>query len=266
MSKEKSAMDQAAVERLFGLMWGWRASRAIHVAAELGIADLLQDGPKTIDQLATATGAHRQSLYRLLRMLAGYGVFAEDRDGHFKLTPAAALLQTGAMRDAARVMNEAEWNAYGNLLYSVKTGQPAFQHVYGMGSWEYYKAHPELQVRFDRGMANFAKAENPVVAGSYDFGKFRRIVDVGGGRGGLHAEILKIYPSVKAVLFDQPQVVENPEYLRAAGVLDRCEVVGGNFFESVPKGGDAYVLKRIMESWNDDTSVGILKKMPRRCG
>src|SRR5436309_1899302 len=260
MSKEKSAMDQAAVERLFGLMWGWRASRAIHVAAELGIADLLQDGPKTIDQLATATGAHRQSLYRLLRMLAGYGVFAEDRDGHFKLTPAAALLQTGAMRDAARVMNEAEWNAYGNLLYSVKTGQPAFQHVYGMGPWEYYKAHPELHVRFDRGMANFAKAENPVVAGSYDFGKFRRIVDVGGGRGGLLAEILKIYPSVKAVLFDQPQVVENPEYLRAAGVLDRCEVVGGNFFESVPKGGDAYVLKRIMESWNDDTSVGILKK------
>ena len=260
MSKEKSAMDQAAVERLFGLMWGWLASRAIHVAAELGIADLLQDGPKTIDQLATATGAHRQSLYRLLRMLAGYGVFAEDRDGHFKLTPAAALLQTGAMRDAARVMNEAEWNAYGNLLYSVKTGQPAFQHVYGMGSWEYYKAHPELQVRFDRGMANFAKAENPAVAGSYDFGKFRRIVDVGGGRGGLLAEILKIYPSVKAVLFDQPQVVENPEYLRAAGVLDRCEVVGGNFFESVPEGGDAYVLKRIMESWNDDTSVGILKR------
>src|SRR5207247_6021658 len=89
---------------------------------------------------------------------------------------------------------------------------------------------------------------------------FRRIVDVGGGRGGLLAEILKIYPSVKAVLFDQPQVVENPEYLRAAGVLDRCEVVGGNFFESVPEGGDAYVLKRIMESWNDDTSVGILKR------
>src|SRR5712691_7664413 len=133
MSKAKSAVDQAAVELLFGLISGYLASRAIHVAAELGIADLLRDGPKTVDQLTSATGTHRQSLYRLLRMLAGYGVFAENRDGQFELTPAAALLQTGALRDAARMMNEADWNAYGNLLYSIKTGQPAFQHVHGMG-------------------------------------------------------------------------------------------------------------------------------------
>jgi hypothetical protein len=193
-------------------------------------------------------------------MLAGYGVFAENRDGHFELTPAAALLQTGALRDAVRIFNEAAWNAYGNLLYSIKTGQPAFEHLYGMGAFDYYKAHPDAQERFDRGMARFADEENRVVASSYDFGKFRRIVDVGGGRGGLLAEILKAYSSVEAVLFDQPQVVANPEYLGAAAVLDRCEIVGGNFFESVPEGADAYMLKRIIHDWNDETSVGILKR------
>jgi SAM-dependent methyltransferase len=260
MSNEKPAVDRSAVELLFGLMYGYFASRAIHVAAELGIADRLRDGPKTVDQLASATATHRQSLYRLLRMLAGYGVFAENRDGQFELTPAAALLQTGALRDVARIFNEADWNAYGNLLYSIKTGQPAFEHVNGMGAFDYYKAHPDAQDRFDRGMANFAEEENRVVARAYDFGKFRRILDVGGGRGGLLAEILKVYPFVQAVLFDQPQVVANPEYLRAAGVLDSCQVVGGNFFESVPKGADAYVLKRIIHDWNDDTSAAILRR------
>jgi sugar-specific transcriptional regulator TrmB len=112
MPEEKPAPDQAA-ELLFGLQWGWLASRGIHVAAELGIADLLRDGPKTVDHLASATGAHRQSLYRLLRMLASYGVFAEDSAGRFDLTPAAELLQTGVLRDAARRVGEAEWNAYG---------------------------------------------------------------------------------------------------------------------------------------------------------
>jgi SAM-dependent methyltransferase len=193
-------------------------------------------------------------------MLAGYGVFAENLDGQFELTPAAALLQTGALRDVARMFNEADWNAYGNLLYSIKTGQPAFEHVNGMGAFDYYKAHPDAQERFDRGMANFANEENRVLARAYDFGKFRCIVDVGGGRGGLLSEILKVHPSVKAVLFDQPQVAANPEYLRAAGELDRCQVVGGNFFESVPKGADAYLLKRIIHDWNDDTSAGILRR------
>jgi SAM-dependent methyltransferase len=260
MPEEKSAPDQNPLDQLFGLMFGWLATRAIHVAAELGIADLLHDGPKTVDQLASATGAHRQSLYRLLRMLAGSGVFAEDRAGRFELTPAAALLQSGVLRDAARMFGEADWNAYGNLLHNIKTGEPAFKHVYGVDFFEYISAHPEAQVRFDRGMANSASAENPVVANSYDFGKFRRVVDVGGGRGGLLAEILRAYPSLKGVLYDQPQVVANPDYVTAAGVLDRCEVVGGNFFESVPKGADAYVLKRIIHDWNDDTSEGILRR------
>jgi hypothetical protein len=260
MPEEKSAPDQAAVELLFRLRWGWLASQGIYVAAELGIADLLHDGPKTVDQLASSTGAHPQSLYRLLRMLAGYGVFADDRAGRFELTPAAALLQTGVLRDAARIMIPAEWNAYGDLLHNIKTGESAFNHVYGFGFFDYLSTHPDAQVRFDRGMASRANAENPVVASAYDFGKFRRIVDVGGGRGGLLAEILKAHASPKGVLFDQLQVVAQPDYLKAADVLDRCEVIGGNFFEAVPKGADAYVLKRIIHDWNDDTGAGILRR------
>jgi hypothetical protein len=260
MPDEKSPSNQNPLEQLNGLMFGWFVSRAIYVAAELGIADLLRDGPKTIDQLASATGAHRQALYRLLRMLAGYGVFAEDRAGRFELTPAAALLQSGMLRDAARMFGEADWNAYGNLLHSIKTGEPAFAQVHGTGFFDYLGAHPEAQMRFDRGMGNIANAENPVVANSYDFGKFRRVVDVGGGRGGFLAEVLKAHPAVHGVLYDQPQVVANPAYLATAGVLDRCEVIGGNFFESVPKGADAYVLKRVIHDWNDDTCEGILRR------
>jgi len=132
---------------------------------------------------------------------------------------AAALLQSGALRDAARMMSEADWNAYGNLLHTIKTGEPAFPHVHGVGFFDYLSAHPDAQVRFDRVMANGANAENPVVASSYDFGKFRRIVNVGGGRGGLLAEILRAYPSLKGILYDQPQVVANPDCVTAAGVL-----------------------------------------------
>jgi hypothetical protein len=138
-------------------------------------------------------------------MLAAYGVFAEDSNGRFTLTPTGALLQTGALRDTARFMSEADWNAFGHLLHNVKTGESGFKHVNGVGFFDYLSAHPEAQERFDRGMANAANTENPIVASAYDFGKFLRIADVGGGRGGLLAEILKLYPSSKGVLFDQPK-------------------------------------------------------------
>jgi O-methyltransferase domain len=262
MNAEKRVPDQAAVDQLIGLSWGWLVSRGIYVAAELGIADLLREGPQPVDQLAAATGAHPQYLYRLLRMLAGYGVFAEDSVGQFILTPVAVLLQTGALRDSVRSRAglQAASFANGDLLHNIKTGESAFKHVHGVGFFDYLSVHPEAQELFDRGMANGANAENPIVASSYDFGQFQRIVDVGGGRGGLLAEILKIYPSPRGVLFDQPQVVLHPDYLTAAGVMDRCETIGGNFFDSLPNGADAYVLKRILHDWNDDICEGILRR------
>jgi O-methyltransferase domain/Dimerisation domain len=260
MADGQSSDQQSTIDRMVGLISGWFVSRALHVAAELGIADLLSDGPKSVSALSAATEAHPQSLYRLLRMLASYGIFAETSDGLFELTPAGALLQSGALRDYASFISDAEWNGYGALLHNIRTVEPAFKHVNGSGFFDYLSAHPEAQQRFDRGMANAADAENPVIAKAYDFSNYKRIVDVGGGRGGFLAEVLRTHPAPRGVLYDQPQVVLHPDYLTKAGVIDRCDLMAGNFFESVPSDGDLYILKRIMHDWPDDICAGILRR------
>ena len=242
------------------LRYGFLVSRALHVVAELGVADALSDGPKTSHEIARAAGAHQESLYRLLRMLAGHGLFEEDAAGRFHLTSLGSMLRSDAFRDAARFFNEADWAACGNLIHSIKTGENAFQHVHGVGMFEYLAANPDANARFDHAMQNSSSPENAAVAKAYNFGKFRRIVDIGGGRGGLIGKILKVYPSLRGVLFDQPQVVASPDLLTAARVGNRCEIMAGNFFESVPAGGDAYLLKRIIHDWNDDIATGILRR------
>jgi len=256
--------DASPVDVVMSMALGYLVSRSLHIATELGIADLLKDGPKTVDELASRIGAHRESLYRLLRMLAGQGVFAEDDLGRFMTTPAAALLQQGVMRDGVLLCGEVTgdgswWNAVGALRHSVLTGQPAFSLQHGTGVFDYLKDHPECGQWFDRGMANFATAENPAIAGAYDYSRFGHIVDVGGGQGGLLAEILKRYPTVRGTLFDLPQVIRNPAYLCKEVLAERAATVCGDFFQSVPTGGDAYVLKRILHDWSDERCVRILR-------
>jgi hypothetical protein len=168
------------------------------------------------------------------------------------LTEEGAVLQSGLMRDSARLFSDADWNAFGALLHNIKTGEPAFRHVNGVNFFDYLSAHPDAQERFDRGMANAANAEGSLIAGAYDFSQYRRIVDVGGGRGGFLAEVLKAHPGPRGVLFDQSQVVERPDFLLRAGVLDRCQLLAGSFFESVPAGADLYILRRVMHDWSDD--------------
>ena len=260
MATREMSDERTAYDLILGLRQGWLASRALHVAAELGVADLLSEGPKSISQLATATDSHPQSLYRLLRMLASYGVFVETADRSFELTPAAELLRSGTLRDWVRMFSDADWNAAGAMLHSIKTGQSGFNQVNGQDLFEYLRTHPESQARFDRGMASGAEGENLPIAKAYDFSKYKRIVDVGGGRGGFLAAILKTHPSPRGVLYDQPQVVEHPDYLTKAGVRDRCDVVGGyGFFESIPAGADLYLLKRILHDWSDEICEGILR-------
>jgi SAM-dependent methyltransferase len=261
-------------EAILNLALGYLASRGLHVVTELGIADLLKDGPKSIAELAHATGAHQHSLYRLLRMLAGHGVFAEEPLGQFHLTPMAAVLQVGvigSVHDAVRMVGDLAgdgswWTAVGRLRQSVMTGEPGFTSVHGTGFFDYLAQHPEAGTWFDRGLANFAAAENTAIVNCYDFGQFRRVVDVGGGQGGFLAEVLKAFPSVTGVLCDRPQVVQEPAYLTAAGLMNRCEVVGGDFFHFVPAGGDVYVLKRILHDWGDERSVQILRKCREAMG
>jgi hypothetical protein len=237
-------------------------ARALFVAAELGIADLLRDGPRTAEKLAELSGCHADSLRRVLRLLASCGVFAENNQGCFDLTDRANVLRSDvrdSLLDAVRAWDESRWRACGDLLHSVRTGEPAFDHVYGMGAFEYRAKHPEAQARMDAAMAKISEAENVIIASEYSFGCFKQVIDVGGGRGGLIAEILKVHTSVQGVLFDQPQVVEHPTYLVAAGVRDRCQVESGDMFASVPKGADAYVIKRVLHDWDDARCVSILR-------
>src|ERR1700730_6745115 len=256
----------SAQEVILNLALSYLPSRALHVANELGIADLLKDGPRNIEELARATGAHQHSLYRLLRMLAGYGVFVEESPGSFQLNTAAAALQTGApdsLHDAVKMVGDMTgdgswWNAAGHLRHSLLTGEPAFNYLHGMSFFEYLTLHPEMGKWFDRGLANFATPENAAIVGAYDFTPFPRVVDVGGGQGGLLAAILKAHPAVMGTLYDRPEVVQEPAYLTDAGLVDRCEIVGGDFFKSVPAGGDAYILKRILHDWSDQRCVQIL--------
>lgn len=264
MSESLKTIDPTPQAVMLALAFNYFLPCALHVAAELGIADHFADGPKRVDELATATATHPPSLYRLLRMLAGHGIFLEDPSGDFQLTPLAATLQTGvagSVRDAVRLAGDASWwNAAGHLLHTVRTGEPAFKALNGSEFYEYLAKNPSAALRFNRGMANGSSIDNAAIAQCYDFGQFRRIVDVGGGQGGFIGAVLKAYPTVVGVLYDQPHVVREPAYVTALGVLDRCEIIGGNFFEAVPRGADCYVIKQVLWDWNDEKCVTLLNR------
>ena len=244
-------------------MWsGYVVSRALHVVAELAIADHLAERPKTDAELAAATGANRDALHRVLRMLAARGVFAEEESGRFGLTPLSECLRSGvpgSVRDAIRMYGDMHWRATGSLLHSVVTGEPAFDEAAGSRVWEYLASHPDDGERFARGMASFSALENAVIVAAYDFSPFRVVIDVGGGRGGFIAEILRAHPALRGILFDEPHVVSAPADLGESGLTDRCQIVAGSFFDSLPAGCDAYVLKRVLDGWDDDHVLRILR-------
>lgn len=235
----------------------------IYAAAKLGIADLLKDGSLSCDQLACATGTHARSLYRLMRALASVGVFAENEQGNFTLTPLAACLLSdvpGSIRAAAIMLGEEHYRAWGDILYSVRTGSSAFRHLYGTDVFQYYAQNPEPAKIFSQAMTSVSTIEDTAVTEAYDFSKIQKLIDVGGGHGSLITSILKSNPNLKGVLFDQPFVIEGAKHLfEQQGVSSRCEFVSGDFFQSVPTGGDAYILKHIIHDWDDETAIAILK-------
>jgi hypothetical protein len=243
---------------------GYWVSQSIYVAAKLGIADLLKDSPKSCDELATATGTHAPSLYRVLRALASLGVFAETQPNHFSLTPLAACLQSDvpdSIRAYVILRGEEQYRAWGDLLHGVQTGGSSFEHIYGMNLFDYLAQNPESAKIFDESMTNLSAIESAAIAASYDFSSIQTLVDVAGGEGLLIASILKSNPTLKGVLFDRPYVIERAKrFLEAEGVLERCQLAAGNFFESVPEGGDAYILKHIIHDWDDERAIAILKQ------
>ena len=246
------------------LVNGYQVTQALHVAAVLGLADLLADGPRTSDELAVVTTSHPETLYRLLRALAGVGVFREEDERRFALTDLGACLRSDApepIRGWAVFVGESyHWQAWNALLHSVQTGENAFRHVHGIDSWTFRSRHPELSASFDRAMTDLSRQLSAAILAAYDFGRSGQIVDISGGNGAFLAAVLAKHPEMRGVLFDQPHVVSGAgPVLRAAGVAERCEVVGGSFFDAVPRGGDAYILKAILHDWEDAPCLRILQ-------
>ena len=266
-----SMTDESPAARLIGLITGYRISQAIHVVATLGIADLLRDGPCDSAALAAGTGAHPPTLYRLLRALAAVGVFREAPLGHFALAPMGDCLRSDAAEPvgplAVQFGQPYHWQPWSYLLHAVRTGENAFRHVHGIDSWTYRAEHPEDRIAFDRAMTAITRRDAAAIVAAVDFRRFRRVVDVGGGQGRLLAAILSANDTARGVLFDLPEVVAHAaDVLRDAGVAKRCEIVGGSFFETIPAGGDAYVLKSIIHDWGDAEAARILLGCRRAVG
>ena len=244
-------------DELRRLVSGFQVSQAISVAVTLGIPDLLADSPRTSDELAAATDTNPDALYRLLRALASVGVLREHAERRFESTELGDRLRGPGGGFAALIGRPYFWNAWAHLIESVRTGENAFRLQHGVDVWEYRSSRPEESAIFDRAMTSHTERMHRSLVEAYDFGRFSVVVDVGGGRGTLLAALLAEHPHLQGVLFDQPHVVAG------ADVPDRCRVVGGNFFESVPDGGDAYVLKWIVHDWEDEEATAILRTVRR---
>jgi hypothetical protein len=258
-----SVTSEPAVDRLLAMVNGFRTTQVVYVVAKLGLADHLSDSPLTARELATKVNADAGSLSRVLRLAALFGLVAEESDGRFRLAPPGEPLQStieGSMRPVAIQLGELHYGAWGALLHSAITGESAFEHVYSKPLFEYLAEHREAQATFDAYMSTNKDPFGPELAERYDFSEFRVIVDVGAGNGSVSAAILKENPQLVAIIFDQPQVISAAEHLlTAAGVRDRCRLVPGNFFQSVPSGGDIYILSNIIHDWDDARAAGILR-------
>jgi O-methyltransferase domain len=262
-SDRKLSGSKEAIEPMLRMLNGHCLQQALHVAAVLGIGDLMHGGMQSIDELANATGADGPSLRRLLRALSGVAVFSEMPNGCFELTSLGQTLRSDvphSVRDRAIYYGAPEmWRAWGNLLHSVKTGQSAFENVHATSFYDYLSQHPSVGVPFNRYMTKTSEQHNLSILESYDFTHCGTLVDVGGGQGGTLAAILKAYPRHRGILFDLPEVVKHARSLDEAGVSERCEVVGGDMQNSVPPGGDTYMIKWVLTDRSDERAVEVLK-------
>jgi orsellinic acid C2-O-methyltransferase len=249
--------------KLVGIVSASWMSQAACVAAELRIADLLAGGPKRVDELAKAAGCHAPSLARFMRALTSFEICVERNDGSFELTPMGSLLRADApnsLRSWTIMWGKHQWPVWGNLLFSVRTGESARKLVRGTEGFEHLARNPETAAVFNEAMVEITRFAVSEVVRAYDFTGSRRIVDVGGGYGDLLAAILKAFPQTRGAVFDMPHALDGArQRAEKAGVADRCEFVAGDFFESVPRGSDVYVLKNIIHDWNDERSAVVLR-------
>ena len=258
----------APAARLSELLFGYRISQAIAVATTLGVPDALAEGARGADELAEALDCHPAFLYRLLRLLAATGVLEEHAGRRFSLTPVGDLLRAdapGSMREPAILQGRPEIHAaYANLAQAIRSGQNAFEAHFGESVWAWRSRRPEEASQFNRAMAAWSTQVAPALARAYDFDSVGTVADIGGGSGSLLAGVLAQHPRLRGIVFDQPEVVAEAEpVLERAGVRDRVELVGGDFFVDVPA-ADVYVMKAILHDWDDDECVAILRVLHAR--
>lgn len=253
---------QAALSQMINGFW---ITGAIHAAAHLGLADKIAGQPLVVSDLSLAVGANPDALFRLMRALSSLGIFVEGPARSFSHTPLSEALRTGvpgSMHGLATMSGLMHLRAWPHLAHSIRTGAPAFDHVFGKGIFEYITENEEARAAFDEAMSGYTAATAGAVVSSYDFTPFRTIVDVGGGNGALLAAILGKFKDSSGISFDLSASAERAKtLLQARGLRDRCEVVGGDFFVGVPTGGDAYMLKMIIHDWDDERSIAILKNI-----
>ena len=255
-------MAQQETEHLTRIMISAALSRAVSSIAELGVADLISAGqPQPVEYLASATKTHEPSLYRILRFMAGHGLFRETGNRHFDHTPLSAALRSdapGSYRAAAQLFHHI-FAAWDGLDHSIHTGEPGFTKVFGAPVFNYIPMHPELGPVFDAGMTSMNFYETSAMLDAYDFSGISVLADIGGGNGSLISAVLARYPEMTGMLFDLGHVVGRAqENLKAAGLANRCSVIEGSFFETIPAGADAYLFRHIIHDWTDEQSIQIL--------
>ncbi|MFO0941197.1 MAG: methyltransferase [Pirellulales bacterium] len=266
MSDTPSAPPPEAIA--LQLFFGKMISMAASVVCRLKIPDHLAAGPLSVEELSSQTGSHSASLYRIMRALASVGVFTTTSDGKFELNAVSQLLRTGVKGSMRGIVDYGganwSWTAWGSLMHSVKTGETAFDHVFGEGCFQHLSKHPHESAVFDEGMTGFSTVTGPAIVQAFDFSNFHTVVDVGGGHGKLLLTILEKYHAVNGIVFDSNHVVEGANVaIAATGMGSRCQAIGGDFFQSVPAGGDAYLMKHIIHDWNDDNCRKILNNCRR---
>jgi hypothetical protein len=264
-------MDDAALPGKIGqMLTGYWVAQMVYVAAKLDLAGRLAAGPRVADELAKETGTRPREMYRLLRGLASLGLFAELEPRRFQNTPLSATLidgVPGSQRAMAVMTGEEHYSAWSELMYCLKTGKTGIEKVYGKPLFEYLAANPEPAVTFDAAMTSVHGLETPAMLAAYDFSGIQVLADIGGGNGSLISATLQKHPGLKGLLYDQPHVIERSQKnIAAAGLAGRCQCVAGNFFESVPAGPDAYLMRHILHDWDDAESIAILKTIRRAIG
>jgi hypothetical protein len=244
----------AILEQMAG---GYCLPRCLHVVADLGVADAIDDFSKTAAELAATVDAHPDALHRVLRLLSAHGVFSTDGQ-RFSHSPASRLLRTDhpqSMRSFVRMFGlSSNWATFEELHHTIKTGLPAAEKALPGGFWEYLSKNTEAAGIFNAAMSAKAQAHVPMILAAYDFSRFQRIADIGGGRGHLLCAVLDATPNLNGVLFDLPHVVEES----ASFASERLTLQGGDFFKDTLPSSDAYLLMEVIHDWGDEESIGIL--------